>query len=54
MTWNTLFTLDGHGPYILGAYGVTAALMALEVWTLWRRARKRADPRPSDAGPRHR
>lgn len=41
MTWDALFSLQGHSPYILGAYGVTAALMALEVALLWRRARAR-------------
>jgi len=41
MTWDALFYLQGHSPYILGAYGVTAALMALEVALLWRRARAR-------------
>ena len=39
MSWDTLFSLQGHGPYILGAYGVTIALMAWEVLALWRRAR---------------
>jgi len=23
MSWETLFSLQGHGPYILGAYGGT-------------------------------
>lgn len=41
MSWDTLFSLQGHSPYILGAYGVTAALMALEVALLWRRAKAR-------------
>lgn len=40
MSWDTLFSLQGHGPYILGAYGVTVALMAWEVLVLWRRARR--------------
>jgi heme exporter protein CcmD len=42
MSWDTLFSLQGHGPYILGAYGVTFALMAWEVLALWRRARRSA------------
>ena len=42
MNWDTLFSLQGHGPYILGAYGVTLALMALEVFVLWRRGRRTA------------
>ncbi|WMD22789.1 heme exporter protein CcmD [Achromobacter seleniivolatilans] len=41
MSWDTLFSLQGHGPYILGAYGVTLALMGAEVFALWRRARAR-------------
>nr|WP_248293383.1 heme exporter protein CcmD [Achromobacter sp. Bel] len=36
-----MFSLQGHGPYILGAYGVTLALMGLEAFVLWRRARIR-------------
>jgi len=39
MSWDALFSLQGHGPYLLGAYGVTVALMGLEVFLLWRRAR---------------
>lgn len=42
MSWDTLFSLQGHGPYILGAYGVTLALMGLEVFVLWRRGRRTA------------
>ena len=49
MSWDALFSLQGHGPYILGAYGVTIALMAWEVLALWRRAR-RASRRQDDAG----
>lgn len=49
MSWDTLFSLQGHGPYILGAYGVTIALMAWEVLALWRRAR-RANRARNDAG----
>ncbi|CAB3709942.1 heme exporter protein CcmD [Achromobacter pestifer] len=41
MSWDALFSLQGHGPYILGAYGVTFVLMGLEVLVLWRRARAR-------------
>ena len=51
MSWDTLFSLHGHGPYILGAYGVTIALMAWEVLALWLRAR-RANRRRNDAGGR--
>ncbi|MNI59339.1 hypothetical protein D3C73_1144970 [compost metagenome] len=45
MSWDALFSLQGHGPYLLGAYGVTVALVGLEVFLLWRRARKRSDSR---------
>ncbi|AUZ18018.1 MULTISPECIES: heme exporter protein CcmD [Achromobacter] len=41
MSWDALFSLQGHGPYLLGAYGVTLALIAWEAGTLWRRARAR-------------
>jgi heme exporter protein CcmD len=48
MSWDTLFSLQGHGPYILGAYGVTLALMGWEVLVLWRRAaRRRSSGAPS-------
>ncbi|MNT74324.1 Heme exporter protein D (CcmD) [compost metagenome] len=49
MSWDTLFSLQGHGPYLLGAYGVTLALMALEVFALWRRARRRGTAPPPAA-----
>lgn len=41
MSLDTLFSLSGHGPYLLCAYGVTLAALALEALLLWRRARKR-------------
>lgn len=51
MTWDAIFSLQGHGPYLLGAYGVTAALMGAEVLLLWRRARARRDRRAGAARP---
>ncbi|GEM_PF-537025 len=45
MNWDTLFSLQGHGPYILGAYGVTIALMAWEVLAVWRRSRRALEQR---------
>lgn len=48
MSWDALFSLQSHGPYILGAYGVTVVLMGLEVFLLWRRrARRRSGSRTS-------
>ncbi|KGD92267.1 heme exporter protein CcmD [Achromobacter sp. RTa] len=41
MSWDALFSLQGHGPYLLGAYGMTLALIGLEAFVLWRRARAR-------------
>jgi heme exporter protein D len=41
MSWEALFSLQGHSPYLLGAYGVTLALIGLEAAVLWRRARSR-------------
>ncbi|WP_258128570.1 heme exporter protein CcmD [Achromobacter anxifer] len=41
MSWAALFSLEGHSPYLLGAYGVTLALIGLEALLLWRRARAR-------------
>lgn len=53
MSWDALFSLQGHGPYILGAYGVTLALLVLEAGLLWHRARARrrtaTTPRRGDA-----
>ena len=41
MSWDALFSLQGHSPYLLGAYGVTLALIGLEALVLWRRSRAR-------------
>jgi len=41
MSWQALFPLQGHSPYLLGAYGVTLALIGLEALVLWRRSRAR-------------
>ncbi|WLW59625.1 heme exporter protein CcmD [Achromobacter aegrifaciens] len=41
MSWDALFSLQGHSPYLLGAYGVTLALIGLEALMLWRRSRVR-------------
>ncbi|HEY9272702.1 MULTISPECIES: heme exporter protein CcmD [Achromobacter] len=41
MSWEALFSLQGHSPYLLGAYGVTLALIGLEAALLWRRSRAR-------------
>ncbi len=51
MSWDALFSMQGHGPYLLGAYGVTLALIGLEAFVLWRRARARRAPdaRPARA-----
>lgn len=51
MSWDTLFSLQGHGPYILGAYGVTFAVMAWEVLALWRRARRSGQRQEEVGGP---
>jgi heme exporter protein D len=42
MSWEALFSLQGHSPYLLGAYGVTLGLIGLEALVLWRRARRAA------------
>lgn len=41
MSWEALFSLQGHSPYLLGAYGVTLVLIGLEALVLWRRSRAR-------------
>lgn len=51
MSWDALFSMQGHSPYLLGAYGVTLALIGLESFVLWRRASARRaaqDPRPGN------
>ncbi|SIT32848.1 heme exporter protein CcmD [Achromobacter sp. MFA1 R4] len=50
MSWETLFSLQGHGPYILGAYGVTILLMGWEALSLWRRARRARRQRDDSGG----
>ncbi len=42
MTWSTLLTWEGHGPYILGAYAMTFIVLGVEVLVLWCRGRQRA------------
>jgi len=50
MSWEALFSLQGHSPYLLGAYGVTLGLIGLEALVLWRRARARRAARDAAAG----
>ncbi len=50
MNWNDLsgfLAMGGHGLYVWGAFGMTALVVALEVWQL--AARRRA----LHAGARH-
>lgn len=39
MNWPAFFTMDGHGAYVWGSFGLCFALMAAEVLGLRRRAR---------------
>jgi heme exporter protein D len=39
-SWEAFWAMGGYGFYVWGAYGVTAAALALEVWALARRTRK--------------
>ena len=50
MSWDALFSMQGHGPYLLGAYGVTLALIGVEAFVLWRRARDRRAARQAQPG----
>jgi len=47
MNWGGLdnfLAMGGYALYVWGSYGVTAACIAIEIWTLARRARRaRAD-----------
>ncbi|MDE2297567.1 MAG: heme exporter protein CcmD [Burkholderiales bacterium] len=43
MNWRSaaeFFAMGGYAPYVWGAYGLTAALMALEAWLAVRRRRR--------------
>jgi heme exporter protein D len=43
MNWGSageFFAMGGYGVYVWGAYGVTALCIAIELWTLARRARR--------------
>lgn len=43
MNWRSaaeFFAMGGYAPYVWGAYGLTAALMAIEAWLAVRRRRR--------------
>jgi heme exporter protein D len=43
MSWGSaaeFLAMGGYGPYVWGAYGLTAALLALETWATLRRRRR--------------
>lgn len=45
-TWSDFLQMGGYGPYVWGSFGVTALLLAAELWQLRRRrARLRAAAR---------
>ena len=37
--WETFWAMGGYGLYVWGAYGVTLAAIAMEVWSLMARRR---------------
>lgn len=47
MSWGSageFFAMGGYGIYVWGSYGIAALCIAIELWTLARRARRvRAD-----------
>lgn len=43
MNWGSVsdfLSMGGHGPYVWGAYGLTALVMAVEPWLAARRRRR--------------
>ena len=48
--WAQFWHMGGHAASVFGAYGGAAALVALEAYWLWRRARRAAAAHtPGDA-----
>ncbi|QCC05462.1 heme exporter protein CcmD (plasmid) [Cupriavidus necator H16] len=45
MNWSALSSFTGHAAYIVGAFGMAFALLAIELFLLARRARAGAGPR---------
>jgi heme exporter protein D len=39
-SWSEFWAMGGYAFYVWGAYGVTAAAIAAEVWALARRTRR--------------
>jgi len=54
MQWNSLaefFAMGGYGPYVWGAYGVTALLLVAELVLLSRRGRALREAADSGSKP---
>ena len=54
MNWNSaaeFFAMGGYGLYVWGAYGLTAALLALEVRSVLRRRRRALDAAAARSAP---
>ena len=39
-TWSAVWHMEGHGPYVWGAYSLTALVIVLLVLSPWVRARE--------------
>jgi heme exporter protein CcmD len=39
LNWQNLMSLEGHGPYILGAYAAGAVMVGVELFLVLRRLR---------------
>jgi heme exporter protein D len=39
-SWSGFWAMGGYAFYVWGAYGVTAAAIAVEIWALARRTRR--------------
>ncbi len=38
--WDAFWAMGGYAPFVWGSYGVTAAVLALEVWLVRNRRRR--------------
>lgn len=39
-SWSDFLQMGGYGPYVWGSFGVTALLLAAELWQLRRRRQR--------------
>lgn len=47
---NEFFAMDGHGPYVWSAYGITLAVLIWNIWSARSRLKKKLREAASDSG----